>query len=255
MASPVGAHVRGRAFAAWMPNDALVGASHFGPFDPADLPALRALFELIAHPALRPPYDVVHDLGRVDLLDRPAFQLHAGFLAQWMPRITGRVRRLAVIRPAGLPGAAYTGLFHDHAAQLEGKLFESRDAAFEWLAIDAATRSELESIDRAFEQAPVVRRLRELLAADPREMTLERAAAALGHSTRSLQRHLADEQSSFRDELAHARIHAAKQRLVETDDKIEVIARELGFRSVPAFTTMFGRVIGEAPQAYRDRHR
>jgi len=122
--------------------------------------------------------------------------------------------------------------------------------------LDAATRGELAAIADAFEHAaPVVRRLRELLVADPRAMTLERAAAALGHSTRSLQRHLAEEHSSFRDELAHARIHAAKQRLVETDDKIEVIARELGFRSVPAFTTMFGRAIGEAPQAYRQRHR
>lgn len=69
------------------------------------------------------------------------------------------------------------------------------------------------------------------------------------------QRHLADTKTSFRDELAAVRIQVAKQRLVETDDKIEVIANDLGFRSVPAFTTMFGRLIGESPQAFRDRRR
>ena len=255
LSSPVGAHVRGRAFDAWMPTTRLVGASHFGPFDPADLPALTALFGLVVHPALEPPYDAVHDLVGIDFFDRPAFDLHAAFLAEWMPKLEGRVRRHAVVRPKGLPGAAFTGLFHDYAAKLEGRIFDTREAAFDWLEIARDVRSELAAIAGAFEDAaPTLRRLRDLLAADP-GLDVERAAKALGHGARSLQRHLSDEGTSFRDEVAAARIRAAKRRLVETDDKIEVIARDLGFRTAASFTTMFGRSVGEPPAAFRERSR
>jgi AraC-like DNA-binding protein len=253
---PVGGHYRGRAFAVWMPSASLLGATHFNRFDPADLPALRALFEIALHPALVPPYDLVHDLGGVDVIDRPAFDLHAMFLAQLMPRLAGRLRRLAVVRPPGLSGATYAGLFHDFSSGLGGRLFTTRDEAFAWLELDEPTRRDVGAIAEAFEMAaPILRRLRELLDGDPRSLTLEKAAGALGASPRSLQRHLADEQSSFRDELAQARIRVATRRLVETDDKIEVIAHELGFRSVPAFSTMFSRLIGEPPQQYRASRR
>src|SRR4051794_15785010 len=106
-----------------MPSTQLVGASHFGPFEDIDLPALRALFTLPVHPALVAPYDVLHDLGGVDIIDRRAFELVAQFLAQWMPQLVGRVRRLAVVRPAGLAGAAFTGLFHDFSASFDAQLF------------------------------------------------------------------------------------------------------------------------------------
>jgi AraC-like DNA-binding protein len=254
--SPLGGHYRGRAFAVWMPNPALLGATHFGRFDPVDLQAIRQLFDIAMHPALVPPYDLVHDLGGVDLIDRPAFDVHAQFLAQLMPRLVGRVRRLAVVRPAGLSGATYTGLFHDFSAGIGGRLFTLREEAFAWLELDAATRRDIDAIAEAFEMAaPILRRLRELLDADPRSLTLEKAASALGASPRSLQRHLSDASSSFRDELAQARIRVAVRRLVETDDKIEVIANDLGFRSVPAFTTMFARIVGQPPQQYRSERR
>jgi AraC-like DNA-binding protein len=256
LADPVGRCVAGRAYVAFMPSAALVGASHFGAFEDTDLPALRALFPLPAHSALVVPYDVLHDLSGVDVLDRRAFELVAQFLAQWMPQLVGRVRRLAVVRPAGFAGAAFTGLFHDFSAKFEAQLFGDRDAALAWLGVTDATRGELAAVLAPFEGvSPLLRRLRELLAGDPRDMTVERASSALGQSARSLQRHLGEQHTSFRDELARARVHAAKARLVETDDKIEVIARELGFRSVAAFTTMFGRELGEPPQAYRQRRR
>ena len=255
LTSPVGAEVRGRTFAAWMPTPKLVGASHFGGFDPADLPALQALFGIALHEALVAPYDVVHDLGGVDVLDRPAFDLLSAFLAEQMPKLAERVRRLAVVRPPGLPGAAFTGLFHDFGSKLDAKLFDARDAAFDWLAIEGAVRADLAAIAEHFEHAaPVLRRLRDLLAADPR-LDVEGAAKALGHSPRSLQRHLAAEDTSFRDEVTSARVRAAKKRLVETDHKVEAIARELGFRSAAAFTTMFARAAGEPPLAFRQKRR
>jgi AraC-like DNA-binding protein len=255
LADPVGHYVAGRAFVAWMCSPKLVGASHFAPFESTDIAMLRALFPLPLHPALVAPYDVVHDLGGVDVLDRRAFDVLAQFLAERMPELAGRTRKLAVVRSAGLAGAAFTGLFHDFArGRFDGELFADRAAAFAWLDVGAADRAALDAMMAPFEQAaPVLRRLRDAIAADPAGITLEAAAAAIGESTRSLQRHLAEHATSFRDELARARVIAAKARLVETDDKIEVIALDLGFKSVAAFTTMFGRIIGEPPHAFRKK--
>lgn len=255
LADPVGRYVAGRSFVAWMSSPALVGASHFAPFEPADFDMLRALFPLPLHPALVAPYDVIHDLGGVDVLDRRAFDVLAQFLATHMPQLAGRVRKLAVIRSAGLAGAAFTGLFHDFARnRFDGELFADRAAALAWLGVGDDTRAALDAMMAPFEQAaPVLRQLRDAIALDPAGITLDAAATAIGHSTRSLQRHLAHHATSFRDELARARVTAAKARLVETDDKIEVIALELGFASVAAFTTMFGRIVGESPHAFRQR--
>src|SRR5688500_18293297 len=99
--------------------------------------------------------------------------------------------------------------------------------------------------------APELRRLRGVLAADLREATLERAAAALSTSTRSLQRYLAARNTTFRDELTRARVIAAESRLVEDDAPIKEIAIALGFESIAAFTSMFTRVVGEPPQEFR----
>jgi len=255
LAEPIGRYFAGRAFVAWMHDARLVGASHFGAFDEGDEPALRRLYGLALHPALVPPYDVIHDLGAVDVLDRRAFDAHAAFLAEHMPKLAGRVRRLAVVRPTGLPGAAFTGLFHDFARPaFEAELFADRVAALAWLGVPEVVRAEIGDAVASFERvAPLLGRLREHLARDPRGATLARAAKALGHSARSLQRHLASEGTAFRDELMCARVLAAKARLVDSDDKIEVIARELGFRSVAAFTAMFGRIAGEPPQEFRRR--
>jgi AraC-like DNA-binding protein len=255
LANPVGAEVRGRAFAAWMPTDRLAGASHFGAFEATDLPAMRELFQLVVHPALVAPYDLVHDLGGVDRLDRPAFDFHAAFLASWMPKLEGRLGRLAVVRPPGLAGAAFTGLFHDFGTRFQAQLFAARADAFAWLDLADEVRRDLRALADDFEEAPpLLRRLRNLLADDP-QLDVASAARELGASPRSLQRHLAEQATSFRDDLATARIQTSKRRLVETDDKIEVIARDLGFRSVAAFTTRFGKSVGEPPHAFRKRAR
>ena len=255
---PVGCWFAGRAFVAWMLSPALVGASHIGPFDAADEPELRALFGLVLHPALIAPYDVVHDLGDVELIDRRAFDLLHGFLSERMTELATRARRLAVVRPAGLAGAAFTGLFHDFAStRFDAQLFADRGAAYAWLGVIAgsAARAELDAVTAPFDVSPLLRRIRELIADDPRRASLERVAAAAGQSARSLQRHLADHGTSFRDELGRARVIAAKALLAETDDKVESIARELGFASAAAFTAMFGRELGESPQAFRDKRR
>jgi AraC-like DNA-binding protein len=255
LADPIGAYFAGRSFVAWM-TPSLVGASHFGAFDGADLPVLLELADMPLHAALVPPYDVIHDLGGVGVLDRRAFEVLEQYLRARMPQLVGRARKVAVVRPAGMAGAAFSGLFHDFTApHFDGGLFHDRDEALAWLGLPDEVRADIFALVAPFEQAPLLRRVRELVATDPAGATLERVAMATAHSVRSLQRHLAELGTSFRDELATVRVDRAKARLAETDDKIEAIASDLGFASAAAFTTSFGRLAGESPQRYRTRSR
>lgn len=95
--------------------------------------------------------------------------------------------------------------------------------------------------------------LREALARDLQEATIERIAGEISISDRSLQRQLSAHGTSFSDALARARIRAAEAMLFDGSEKIETIALMVGFRSAAAFTTMFRRVNGEAPGEFRNR--
>ena len=84
---------------------------------------------------------------------------------------------------------------------------------------------------------------------------LSRGARRLGRSERSLQRDLQQAGTTFRGELEAARVELARALLVDTDLKIDSVARKVGCASAAHFATLFRRVAGETPSAYRERHR
>ncbi len=212
------------------------------------------MFALPAHPALAARYDVVFDVATLSGFDASNFRLLRDFLVERMPTLRERTRRFAMVRPAGMIGATMTGLFHDWVrAPMTGDLFEARADAFAWLAVPAADAHALEAMHAAVAGSPLLRRVRDVIDRDLRGATLASAAGELGTSARSLQRHLADHGTAFRDELIHARIAAARRMLLDSNAKLEAIARELGFTSASAFIAMFSRVAGESPDAFRKR--
>jgi AraC-like DNA-binding protein len=190
----------------------------------------------------------------VTAVDERAFVWARGFIEQWIGEIARRARRLAIVRPAGLAGATLTGLFYDWVQpRFDAKLFGERSAALDWLEVDAVSRAAIDELHDSFMQTPWIRQLREALARDLRDATVDRIAEALAISARSLQRQLSGHDTSFSDELARARIRAAEAMLLESVEKIETIATHVGFRSPSAFTAMFRRVNGETPIAFRER--
>jgi AraC-like DNA-binding protein len=251
LADPIGAYITGRSFAVWAQTPARVGSILLGPIERSDHAALTELFALARSPALADSYDALHDLGAAETLDRASFELVEQFLST--PAL--RPRRFAVVRPQGLAGAAFAGLFHDRVRpHTDGALFATRDEALVWLGVpaDDPARVQLDTmIDSIAQIPPELRRLRSVLAADLREATLERAAAALSTSTRTLQRYLASQDTTFRDELTRVRVAAAESLLVTDDLPIKEIAIALGFESIAAFTSMFTRAVGESPLEYR----
>ncbi|HEX8113887.1 MAG TPA: helix-turn-helix transcriptional regulator [Kofleriaceae bacterium] len=256
LAAPVGRYLAGRSFVVWVQDRHRLGAFHFGRHEVVDEPALAALFALPLSSTLAPPYEVLYDLSAVEALDRRAFECFEVFLARGVDQLAHRTRRLAAVRPNGLPGAAFAGLFHDLIApRFDAKLCGDRREAYEWLGLGHGAqrdeRDEIESLRDAFLEPVLVRRVREAIAADIPAATLDRIANALAISPRTLQRQLADHGTSLRDEVACARIRAARAMLLDRDEKIEYIASLVGFRSPASFTTRFRAAVGESPSAFR----
>ena len=256
MADPIGRYFAGRSFLAWVQTPKRLGVTHVGPLDPADYPAISDLFGLHLSPTLTPRFDILFEVTPGVLLDRGSFHVIEQFLSAAIDSIVPRTERFAAIKPSGLAGAAFSGVFHDWLVprfEQRARLFGDRDQALEWLEVgaDSDARIELDAVIEAFTHTtPLLRRTRDVLAGDLHE-SLAGVAAKLGTSARTLQRQLKAQGTTFRDELTRARVRVAETLLLETDDKIEAIALELGFTSVASFTAMFRTAVGETPAAYR----
>ena len=81
--------------------------------------------------------------------------------------------------------------------------------------------------------------------------SLARAAKSLGRAARSLQRDLTSDGTSFQAELDAARTRLAQRLLVESDSSLTEIAYDVGCASPQHFSTLFKRVTGQSPSAFR----
>lgn len=84
-------------------------------------------------------------------------------------------------------------------------------------------------------------------------MSLQRVAAELNMSTRTLQRKLDEYEVSFRELRDRARLREACHLLTGTDVSIAEIAELLGYLEVASFSNAFRRWTGQSPSAYRLR--
>jgi AraC-like DNA-binding protein len=165
------------------------------------------------------------------------------------------LRRMAVVAPFGIVGSVMAGFFHLFSVVGKQRLFTEAGDAFGWLGRSDALQALEAVIAVELRESPLLTAVRGWLPAHLSDATLARAARALGRSSRSLQRDLSADATSFRRELERARAAAARARLVDSDVKVETLARELGCRSVASFAKLFRRVTGETPSDFRARAR
>jgi len=255
LADPVRSAISRSTFALCVQNRERICALHHGPGDPADAETISALFPVVSHPALAERYDVFHDLAGVGPIAADMFVFVENFLRATIELLARRVRRVAVVRAHGLDGAAITGVFHQHIApRLDARLFEKHADAYAWLGLTVTEMNELDALRAELYGPALVRRVRDAIERQLCEATLETIAVQLGVGARTLQRQLSSHGTSFRDELVRARIWAAKTRLLEGREKVESIARTLGFASTASFSTSFHKIVGVAPSAFRARN-
>ncbi len=253
-ATPVGRHVVGRTFVIWVDSPNLAGAAYFGRPDERDFPTLERLFGLPGHAAIAPGFDAVIDGSGLEAIDLPAFSLIAAHLDD-VAAYAQRLGRVAIVRPSGMVGAILGGLFADAVqAKFHAALFADAAEAFRWLGRDDASARIAGLLAAVRGDPPLLRQLRDQLAAQPRA-SLASTARALGLSERSLSRRLGELSTSFRAELHRARLRAAEAMLIGSDAKLEAVAEAVGFQSRAHFSEFFHGATGETPSAFRARRR
>jgi len=254
--NPVGHYVAGRSYVVWVDSPRFAGSAYFGRIDARELPDLVRLATLPETWVDPSGYDVVVDCGRLEGVDATTFAALLRFLDEVKPVMT-KLRRAAIVRPAGLAGAVVAGVFHDQVRPtLRAALFTDRGEAFAWLGLPATARAHVDKmLAKTAGDAPLLRALRDELARVSAGASLATVARALGTSGRSLSRQLNGLGTSFRAELHRARLRVAEALLLDSELKLDAIASEIGFRSRAHFSELFHRATGETPSEFRARRR
>ena len=249
LAAPVGRWAHAPPMLVWSATPKLCGIIYTGLVGAADVPRLTELTRLPLHADFERPYRAILDCAGVTGIDTAVFPLlveHSRELAN-TPRLFDRV---AYIVPSGMAGATALGVFHKHLAPtIDMRFVDDLDTALALVEGDAV-REELLELRELARGAGLLASLRGLLREDPRQ-SLDRVAARLGVSTRTLQRACTNESSSYRDEAANARFAFADTLLRSTTDKLEAITRRAGYRSAASFTRRFRDTYGVTVAQFR----
>jgi AraC-like DNA-binding protein len=160
---------------------------------------------------------------------------------------------MALVRPSGMNGAVVAGAFDVLPRPFPVAVFGDAESACAWLGVEgaalvAALHAEVSGLPR------VVPALREFLDRHLSGVTLEEAARALALAPRTLQRKLGEAGTSFKGELAEARVRAARRMLADGDQPLTAIAYDVGCASLQHFSALFRRRTHESPSAFRARH-
>jgi AraC-like DNA-binding protein len=242
--SPVDGYVAGETFAHFCVRPGLWGVLLWGhPGESHACELGRSLVAELAPPA--EPHVSIVDASRLEI---GAFRLAEAYLARYREALAVAVQKIALVRPAVagaydvLPRPYPVGVFHDAVAALT------------WLDVaDPHADAELvASIHREATGTPRdVGALRAFLDKHLHGTSVGCAAKQLAMSERTLQRKLGVAGTSFKDELADARIRAAKVMLLESDVPLTSIAVDVGYSSLQVFSAMFRRRAGVSPSEFR----
>jgi AraC-like DNA-binding protein len=147
------------------------------------------------------------------------------------------------------------GFYQVAGAPYPVRIFDALAPAVTWLR-GGKLAGELDAaLSAASAVSPVLMQLRQWLDGHLVDASLARAARAVSRAPRSLQRDLRLARTSFQDELDMARVRLAQQLLVDTDSQLTEIAYDVGCASPQHFSTLFKRVAGMTPSAWRTRRR
>jgi AraC-like DNA-binding protein len=248
---PVGRFVAGRTFVhfCWAPD--FFGSILTGSPDGSEMRELGRAHDAQIRQGL--PHRSLFDGSRLEAVGAGAYEALSG---AWMERreLNRLIRQQAIVVPRGMAGATLNGYRRFSPLKFPTRTFDDVDDALAWLELPELVATVEALAAELSEQGRFVRALRQQLLRAPRS-TLRQASQTLGLSERSVQRQLAAAGLTFCAERGDARIETAKRLLVETDLKVTAIAREIGFASSHHFSTLFRRLTGATPNAWRERAR
>jgi AraC-like DNA-binding protein len=203
------------------------------------------------------PHATLFDAYRVERFSPSTFGALARYASANLAGLAARITKVAIVHHGRFAGAVAAGFAKLVPVPFPAETFRSPAEALAWLgcAEDAPLLVELglrESEARAV--APVVTDLAAFLEKHP-EATPAEAARALSLSTRSMQRRLREQSTTFRRELDGARVRLAQRLLEGSAASVTEIAMQVGLTSPQHLSTLFHRLGHETPSAWRARVR
>jgi AraC-like DNA-binding protein len=254
--SPVGSYVADATWLCFCPDDASVIATVL--WSHLDEEQLHALCDVVpeTHCPSLAPHGYLLDVRGVEGLDPWLFPNLDAYLKENHEVFARAVTSLAIVRPEGLLAATVAeGFFDVMPAPCPVRVFIDPEAALEWLgrAHVAADLAQAVAVVRATSRLST--QLRELLGRVGPGVPIHEIAGELGVSSRTLQRRLQDEGTSFRGEVNTARLRAAQRLLSGSEASITEIAFEVGYASPAHLAEQFRRRMGETPTQWREKRR
>lgn len=254
--SPVGRWFGGASFVHFFAEPTLCGTLLF---DRPDEAAIERLVGAIATelPGRAALHRAFVDTTHLRDVDPAAFRALAEYVGPRAEAFGDNVSKQAIVHAGGAVGAVVTG-FYDvtpSARPERTRFFERASDALGYLDAAPALLAELEAILEEARAPDAVGALQAWLRANLRGASIASAAAARGVSARALRDELRARGTTFRREVARARVAATERRLATSDVKLGALALEVGCASLSHFTTLFRRETGLSPSAWRARHR
>ena len=260
MADPFGRYTAGATFAAYWTKTYLNGIVFWGRPDDDDMKLItRALDAVLITDR---EHEVLIDAAGLSSIDARAFASLASYMVTHRAAHSRLCRRQALVRPGGMAGAVVAGFYEVIRPSYPVAVFDELAIAVRWLELPSGgelmrefdrIRSELQDTS-----ALVLARVRCLLRDEEQDLgksSLDRVAAKLGLSPRTLQRRLVDAGTSFRAEVATARLRMAKDLLLNTAYDLKRIAFMVGCGSAAQFSAFFHRSARCSPTDWRVRAR
>lgn len=257
LAHPESAYVAGTAWLYFCLDPSLFGFLLWGTPERSDV---EALMHVLDGEFIRAPHAALADVSGVETMAPPAFEAIVAFVERRFADLTKVVTRAAIVRPRGFNGALASGFFSAAPAPFETTFVEDVASGLKTLgsktplehahALEHA-RAKVEGV------SPLLRELRVHLDETCKDnaATIETAAEALKVSVRTLQRALADLNTTYAQELQEARIRRAEHLLLETNEPLTAIAFEIGCASPQHFSALFRKLRGTTPTEFRQRGR
>lgn len=263
LANPTNAVVAGASWLYFCAAPTLYGIVFWGRPSADDVRILcRALAGELAT-AVEPHVSYVDARG-VDSVDGEAFAVLSQYVQANHAALSRKVTRLALVRPAGFPGAVTAGFYEVLDSPYPAAVFATPADALAWLehplvavhqgrnptglALDAqltALRAQFAGV------SPLVAKLRIVVEDALLDIDLPRAAKLLAVSPRTLQRRLAEQDTSFASVVVSVRIAVAERKLRDSDASLTAIAHEIGCASAQHFSTLFREHTGKTPSEWR----
>ena len=204
---------------------------------------------------MAPTFDVIVDGRQVEALDGEALSVQMAWLWRHGAALLQHANIWSIVAE-GTAVARLAQLMPDLGGKFAFRVTTDAPAAFRAVRGEdgAALSLEIDAIAATARGLPrELHRVRALLARRM-DATIDDAARELGLSTRSLQRSLSNQQTSFQKELVAIRLATACELLLTTDLKIAAIGARLCI-SERAVALLFRAKTGLSPLAWRAKQR